>query len=101
MDRIAALEHELREEMATSLGRVAEKLEGLIARLHELADEHARAASPKTVAEHAATRAEAELYLWYLVVQREAIGMRDHARVYEQFVIPRRIGAAAPAPAAR
>jgi hypothetical protein len=90
-DRIAAIDQEIREEMAASLGRVAGKLEGFLARLRVLAEEHARAPSAALVAEHAALRAQAELHLWYLVVQREAIGLRQHARLYAVYPIPPRL----------
>jgi hypothetical protein len=91
-DAVAAVEHELRAEMASSLGRVAEKLEGFLARLAALAAEHARAPHPLLMAEHAAVRREAELHLWYLVVQREAMGLRHHARLYATYPIPPRLG---------
>jgi hypothetical protein len=87
-DAVSAIEHELRQEMAGALGRVAEKLEGLLARMDALAAEHARGPRADLVAEHAAVRREAELHLWYLVVQREAMGLRHHARLYAAYPVP-------------
>ena len=86
MNKLAALEVEIRGEIAASLGRVAEKLEGFLA---ELARLEAAPRTPAIVAEHLAVRAQAELYLWYLIVQREAIGLRDHSRL--PYVIPPRL----------
>ncbi len=97
MNKLAGLEHEIRGEMAASLGRVGARLEALLAELARLA---AARPDPRVVAEHRAVRARAELNLWYLVVQREAMGLRDHSRLREQYVIPPPL-AAAPARAAR
>ncbi len=91
MNRLAAFEAELREEIAGSLGRVAEKLEVELRAVRRLAAEHAEAAPdrrPKLAGEHAAARARAKLYLWYLQVQREAIGLYDHRRLFETYAIP-------------
>jgi len=91
MNRLAAFEAELREEIAGSFGRVAEKLEREIRAVRRLAGEHAQAAPelrPALAREHTAARARAKLYLWYLQVQREAIGLYDHRRLFETYVIP-------------
>lgn len=91
MNRLAALEAELREEIAGSLGRVAEKLEADIRTIRRLASEHASAPAdlrPALARDHAAARAHAKLFLWYLQVQREAIGLYDHRRLLETYVIP-------------
>ena len=93
-NRLAALEQELREEAAASLGRVAARLEAEIAAVSRLAAEHAAAAPdarPALAEAHVAARARAELYLWYLQVQREALGLRDHTRLFATFVIPPRL----------
>lgn len=91
MNRLAALEAELREEIAGSFGRVAEKLEKELRAAGRLAVEHAAAPPdrrPALAGEHATARARAKLYLWYLQVQREAIGLYDHRRLFETYVIP-------------
>jgi len=82
VDRIDVIQRELIEEMASSLGRVAEKLEGFLARCAALAAADA--------ADYEEARRQAELHLWYLVVQREAIGFRDHSRVYAMYPLPPR-----------
>ncbi len=87
-NKLAALEEEIRAEIAASLGRVAEKLEGFLAQLDRLA---AAPRTPEVVAAHRAARAQAQLHHWYLVVQREAIGLRDHSRL--PYVIPPRLEA--------
>jgi len=91
MNRLAAFEAELREEIAGSLGRVAERLEAEIRTVRRLATEHAAATPehrPALAQEHAAARARAKLYLWYLQVQREAIGLYQHGRLLETYAIP-------------
>jgi hypothetical protein len=43
------------------------------------------------VERHQALRAEAEKYRWYLVVQREAMGLLNHEVVFEHYKIPEAI----------
>ena len=69
-----AIEQELKAERAASLGRAGANLE------RALADWRA-APSP-------ATTREAQKRLWYLVVQREAMGLRRHRDVYEVYGVP-------------
>jgi uncharacterized protein DUF6665 len=83
MDRLAALQYELHQEMASSLGRVARKLEALLERCAELA-------AAGAAGEYRAAWEQANLHLWYLIVQREAMGFRDHTRVYETYRLPPR-----------
>lgn len=85
-----AYEAALRAEKATALGRVGARLEAL---LQQLADVEARARSgegdrAELAARHAELREQAKLQLWYLIVQREAMGLHRHHDVYRVYVIP-------------
>ncbi len=44
--------------------------------------------TPKDAEAHRTLRKRAETYLFYLVVQREAIGLRNHDDVYERYAVP-------------
>ena len=70
-----AIEHELKAERAASLGRAGAALERALAAWRE-------APSPDTVR-------EAQKRLWYLVVQREAMGLLRHREVYELYAVPK------------
>jgi len=70
-----AIEQELKAERAASLGRAGAALESALAAW--------RAAPSPT------TQKEAQKRLWYLVVQREAIGLRRHRDVYELYGVPK------------
>jgi hypothetical protein len=89
---LARLEQELHAERAAALVRIANTLERLIARLHDvraaLAD--TTAAGDRAVLEDAyhATRREALLYRWYLEVQRDAVGLTRHAVLDELYPVP-------------
>ena len=75
-------ELELRAEMAAALGRLGRKLDSLILQLQNLAK------AGEASEEFRKLQKEAELHLWYLMVQREAIGIRDHKNVFECYPIP-------------
>jgi hypothetical protein len=93
-DGLAALHAEIAEEKAGALGRIAEKLESLLAACERLAradGEEAPRARERRLAEHERTRTEAKLYYWYLVVQREAVGMFDHGVIARMYPIPARL----------
>ncbi|HVE83499.1 MAG TPA: hypothetical protein VND93_11650 [Myxococcales bacterium] len=86
-----AIEVEIRKEKASALKRVGGKLEALLDDLQELESKLPRAPSrerPRFVERHRMLRAEAEKYRWYLVVQREAIGLTNHDDVLTQYPIP-------------
>ncbi len=85
-----AFEAALRGEKATALGRVGSRIEALLA---QLADLEAKVSSgegvrSELVARHAELREQAKLQLWYLIVQREAMGLFRHHDVYRVYVIP-------------
>ena len=92
---MAGLEAELRQEMAASLGRVAGVIEDSIARCLALAAQ--AAALPdgdeqrRVIARHEEARERAREYLFYLVVQREAIGLRNHDVIQHTYIVPPRL----------
>jgi uncharacterized protein (DUF1697 family) len=85
------IEQELIAEKASALARVTGQLEAALAAL-VTADAAIVAASPEErdalVVKRQALREAARLQLWYLVVQREAIGLRDHESLYRYYRIP-------------
>jgi dienelactone hydrolase len=90
-DLLASLEEEILNEMASSLGRIARRLEGHLATLARLGEEFAAAPAARRAAlraMHVEERRQAELFRWYLVVQREAIGLRDPEGLGPDYQIP-------------
>ena len=82
---------ELQEERASALRRISGTLEALIRELHASRDRVHRATGPAREREVAAwrdLRARAVKYRWYLEVQREAIGLRQHQHLDEFYPIP-------------
>lgn len=75
----AVLRHEMMEEQARSLGRAGEKLEAALAALRAAEGAEGRAERVKAAAEA----------LWSFTVQREACGLRDHARIVSEYGVPR------------
>lgn len=93
-EALGSVEHEVRKEKATALGRVGRRLEGFLEELQDLQQRLARldgADRRALVIAHAEVRKQAELYLWYLVVQREAMGIRQHSELDDYYPIPRAI----------
>jgi hypothetical protein len=79
-DTMKPLEGELQKERASSLGRAGAALEQALAAWREA---HSNSGSA------AVAKAEAQKRLWYLVVQREALGLRRHRELYELYGIPK------------
>jgi hypothetical protein len=77
---MAPLEKELQRERATSLGRAGAQLEQALAAWR---DAQAKGGDAGEL------RKEAQKRLWYLIVQREALGLRRHRELYELYAIPR------------
>ena len=89
------LARELTEEKATALRRIGEHLQGILDRIGELRSALAAAHGARRaslVAEHDALIDEAEVWAWYLVVQREAIGLTTHDEILAAYPIPSRLG---------
>jgi len=82
---------DLNEERAAALRRIAGTLQGLIDELHSLADLIAQLSPedrPAGVERYRALRRQAIRYRWYLEVQREALGLRQHRVLDEFYAIP-------------
>ena len=82
---------ELNEERLAALTRISRTLEQLIAQARELHDRIL--ATPPTARERDLAayhdiRTRARRYRWYLEVQREALGLRDHRLLDEWYRVP-------------
>lgn len=88
---LARVEAELRAEKVAALGRIAGVLEGILADLHHRREDFERLAGnerPRAAADYDALRERARLYRWYLVVQREALGLVRHEDVDRHYPLP-------------
>jgi hypothetical protein len=85
------VELELMAEKAGALGLAASKLEAALTAL-DAADQALESAPPerreRQLAVRRERRAEAARRLWYLVVQREALGLRSHEEVFRVYRVP-------------
>ena len=89
---LTGLETEIRAEQAASLGRLGRLLEAKIAAL-----ETARAAlsscagpdRPALIEKCLTLHQEAERYYWYMLVQRECMGIYHHDALRRHYPIPR------------
>jgi hypothetical protein len=91
IDPLAAIEAELQEERAHALGRIARTLEGHLRELHRLRARFAVASDEERHGLKAAyrdARQAAQRYHWYLCVQREALGLRNHDALDAHYRIP-------------
>jgi hypothetical protein len=82
---------ELQEERAAALARISRRLERLLEQLQATREQIAHAPDDDRAREVAAYRElhkQAVRYRWYLEVQREAIGLRQHQRLDEFYPIP-------------
>jgi hypothetical protein len=87
------LQRELNEERVAALLRISHALESLIGQLHAARERIARLHGTDRDRETAAYRdlhTRAVKYRWYLEVQREALGMRQHHSLDEFYAIPGR-----------
>jgi hypothetical protein len=88
---LARTEAEIRAEKAAALARIGRTLEGLLADLARRREQMAGRAGPergRAAADYAALREQAALYRWYLVVQREALGLSRHDEVDRHYPLP-------------
>jgi hypothetical protein len=86
-----SLLRELQEERAAALARISRRLESLIGQLQTTREQMEQTPAEDRAVELAAyrdLRREAIKYRWYLEVQREAIGLRQHQRLDEFYAIP-------------
>jgi hypothetical protein len=82
---------ELQEERAAALARISRRLERLLDQLQATRERIARDRDEDRARDIAAYRElhkEAVKYRWYLEVQREAIGLRQHQHLDEFYRIP-------------
>jgi hypothetical protein len=82
---------ELQEERAAALARISRRLERLLDQLQVAREQFAQGGSGDRARDLAAYRElhkEAVKYRWYLEVQREAIGLRQHQHLDEFYRIP-------------
>jgi hypothetical protein len=90
-EMLGRTEAELRAEMAASLGRIGRTLSALIAELNHIRQKSGSLSEPERSAkqnQYRSVHTRAKLYMWYLIVQREAIGVRNHASLMELYPIP-------------
>jgi hypothetical protein len=92
---LRSVEREIAAEIASSLGRAGSKLEAALESLRgsavALAGATSGTAERRALLErYDADRAHAERRLRDLLIQREAIGLRNHADVHRRYVIPPR-----------
>jgi hypothetical protein len=78
-DGFAALEHELRGEQASALGRAGARVEEALEALREAVPSSPTRSELVDEAAHA---------VWCYYVQREALGISNHQRVTEFYRIP-------------
>ena len=86
-----AIEVEIRREKVSALRRVGGHLEAVLSDLRALEEKLPAGESrdrARFVERHRALLAEAEKYRWYLIVQREAIGLTNHDDVLQQYPLP-------------
>jgi len=87
----AELLRQINEERASALSRISRTLDTLITALDEARERIRNAPEQGREFELARWRdlhARAVKYRWYLEVQREALGMRDHRLLDEFYKIP-------------
>jgi hypothetical protein len=95
----AALDYEIAQEKAATLGRLGRGLEAALAALHAF-DDAPREMTIEARRERRTLVAEAGHALWLFVVQREALGLRDTRALMRDYRVPievfNRMGAAVP-----
>jgi len=90
-DAHSRVEDELRAEQAAALRRIGERLSSLLRDLDERLARLGTLSGDERAREREAARvvaAEARLFRWYMVVQREAVGLRDHRFLDEVYPMP-------------
>ncbi|HEX2202118.1 MAG TPA: DUF6665 family protein [Longimicrobium sp.] len=85
--RHEGIEYEIAQEKAAALGRSARRLEDALSALAAFD----AAPPPRDPARREALLRAAGETLWYYVVQREAVGMRDTEVVMRELRVPREV----------
>ena len=83
-------EMELKSEMAATLGRIGRTLEELIGQLQMIRNELPEL-SIERKEHYRSLHDRAKLYYWYLIIQRESIGIRNHETLRQHYRIPDKI----------
>ena len=83
----AALDYEIAQEKASTLGRLGRALEAALAALAAF-DAQPRELSAETRRERRELVAQAGHALWLFVVQREALGLRDQRQLMRDYRVP-------------
>ena len=86
-DNATALDYEIAQEKASTLGRLGRALETALAALRAF-DVQAIEATEQARTERKALVADAGHALWMFVVQREALGLRDSRQVMRDYAVP-------------
>jgi|GEM_PF-1235774 len=86
-DNATALDYEIAQEKASTLGRLGRALETALAALRMFDAERAEPTSERGK-ERRALVAQAGHALWLFVVQREALGLRDARQVMRDYRVP-------------
>jgi hypothetical protein len=84
----AALEYEIAQEKASTLGRLGRALEAALAKLAAFDDERPEKAHESKRKKRRALVDEAGYALWLFVVQREALGLRDTRTLMRDYRVP-------------
>jgi CRP-like cAMP-binding protein len=82
---------DLQEERAAALARISRRLERLLDQLKTTREQIAQQRGEdraRAVAAYRELHGQAVKYRWYLEVQREAIGLRQHRHLDEFYPIP-------------
>lgn len=90
-ESLGRTETEIKSEMAAALGRIGGTLASLIADLRRLREEMqgiSEQSRDEIREQYRSIHARARLYYWYLMVQRESIGIRNHDALRELYPIP-------------
>ncbi len=85
---LGAIDSEIVAEQASSLGRAGRRLEAALADLSAFDAGTLRRRRGQSQADRPSLLAEARQALWYLVVQREACGMRNNAELLSVYSVP-------------
>ena len=92
---VTALDYELAQERAATLGRLGRKLESMLAALRTFGEarDPVEADSANRKAERDALVSDAGVALWNFVVQREVVGLRDSRAVMRDYSVPAEVQA--------
>src|SRR6185436_8134293 len=79
------IDYEILQEKAATLARTSEKLEAALAALAAVERQLAEAPGEELQGVRAQLLEQAAEWLWYAVVQREAVGLTSHDALFETY----------------